>query len=161
VSSQVPEPSAPGDRLNRLIRDLSTETILLHQAIADRLGLNPTDHKALGFLLDAGRPITAGRLALEMGLTTGAITGIVDRLEEAGFMRRKRDPADRRQVMLEVIMDKVRREVFPVFEQLGKQMSALAGSYSRRDLATITDFVERGVAISREYRAKLQPRGKG
>ena len=149
---------APNDRLNRLIRDLSTETVLLHQAIADRLGLNPTDHKALGFLVDAGRPITAGQLAVEMGLTTGAITGIVDRLERAGFVRRKRDGGDRRQVILEVIMDKVRREVFPLFEQLGQHMSALAASYSPRDLATITDFVERGVAMSREYRAKLRAR---
>ncbi len=146
----------PDDRLNRLVRDLSTETILLHQAIADRLGLNPTDHKSLGFLLDAGRPITAGQLAVQMGLTTGAVTGIIDRLEQADFVRRKRAPDDRRQVILEVNMDKVRREVFPVFERLGKRMSALAATYSPRDLATITDFVERGVALSRDYRAKLK-----
>ncbi len=82
------------DRLNRLTRDLSTETILLHQAIADRLGLNPTDHKCLSLLLDAGEPITAGELAVRTGLTTGAITGIVDRLERARFVRRERDPND-------------------------------------------------------------------
>jgi DNA-binding MarR family transcriptional regulator len=147
----------PGDdRLNRLARDLSTETILLHQAIADRLGLNLTDHKALGFLLDAEEPITAGELAARTGLTTGAITGIVDRLESAGFVRRKRDAGDRRQVILEVVMDKVRRDLFPLFEQLGKRMSALAASYSPRDLATIISFLERGLVISREYRAKLQ-----
>jgi DNA-binding MarR family transcriptional regulator len=145
-----------GDRLNRLSRDLSTETILLHQAIADRLGLNLTDHKALGFLLDAEEPITAGELAARTGLTTGAITGIVDRLESAGFVRRKRDAGDRRQVILEVVMDKVRRDLFPLFEQLGKRMSALAASYSPRDLATIISFMERGLVISREYRAKLQ-----
>lgn len=58
--------------------------VLLHQAIADRLGLNLTDHKARGFVLDAGAPITAGQLAARTGLTTGAITGIVDRLENAG-----------------------------------------------------------------------------
>lgn len=58
-------------------------------------------------------------------------------------------------------MEKVRREVFPVFEQLGKHMSALAASYSPRDIATITDFVERGVAISREYRTRLGAPAKG
>ena len=142
------------DRLNRTMRDLSTETILLHQAIADRLGLNLTDHKCLGFLLDAGEPITAGDLAARTGLTSGAITGIVDRLETAGFARRTRDATDRRRVRLEVIMDTVRREVFPVFERLGTRMSALAESYSQRDLATIIDFVERSVALSREYRTK-------
>ncbi len=144
------------DRLNRLTRDLSTETILLHQAIADRLGLNPTDHKCLSLLLDAGEPITAGELAVRTGVTTGAITGIVDRLERARFVRRERDPNDRRRVILEVVMDRVQREVLPLFEPLGKHMSALAASYSRRDLATIIDFLERGLRISREYRLKLR-----
>jgi len=139
-----------------LMRDMSTETVLLHQTIADRLGLNMTDHKCLGFLLDAGEPITPGQLAVLTGLTTGAITGIVDRLEDAGFVRRKRDPKDRRRVIIELNLDKVRRQVFPLFEQLAKRMSALAASYSSHDLATIADFMERGVEISREYRAKLQ-----
>jgi DNA-binding MarR family transcriptional regulator len=144
------------DRLNRLMRDLSTETILLHQSIADRLGLNVTDHKCLGFLLDAGEPITPGQLATLTGLTTGAVTGIVDRLAKAGFVRRKRDPNDRRRVIIELNLDKVQRQVFPVFEQLAKRMSALAASYSNRDLATIMEFMQRGVEVSREYRAKIQ-----
>jgi DNA-binding MarR family transcriptional regulator len=91
-----------------------------------------------------------------MGLTTGAITGIVDRLEQAGFVRRKRDPQDRRQVSLELNLDKVRRQVFPLFEQLGKRMNALATSYSDRDLATIVEFMEKGLAIAREHRTKVQ-----
>jgi DNA-binding MarR family transcriptional regulator len=144
------------ERLNRLTRDLSTETILLHQAIADRLGLNLTDHKCLGFLLEAGEPITAGQLAGLTGLTTGAITGIVDRLERAGYVRRKRDPEDRRRATLEVNHDKVAREVFPLFEELAKRMAAVAASYSKRDLATITGFMERGLEISRDYREKLR-----
>jgi len=53
-------------------------------------------------------------------------------------------------------MGRVRREIFPLFEQLGKRMGALAASYSPRDLATVMDFMERGLGISREYRAKLQ-----
>jgi predicted transcriptional regulator len=76
--------------------------------------LNMTDHKCLGFLLDAGEPITPGQLAGLTGLTTGAITGIVDRLEDAGFVRRKRDPKDRRRVIIELNLDKVRRQVFVV-----------------------------------------------
>jgi len=144
------------DRLNRLLRDLSTETILLHQAIADRLGLNPTDHKCLGFLLDAGRPIKAGELARLTGLTTGAVTGILDRLESARFVRRKHDPNDRRRIMIELNIDKVRRDVFPVFEQLAKRMSVVAASYGTRDLATIMRFLEQGVELSREFRGEVQ-----
>jgi DNA-binding MarR family transcriptional regulator len=144
------------DRLNRLVRDLSTETILLHQAIADRLGLNITDHKCLGFLLDAGAPVTAGQVAEMTGLTTGAVTGILDRLEQAGFVRRKRDAGDRRRVLIELNLEKVRRQVFPIFEKLAKRMSALGSSYSKRDLAVISDFMEKGVALSREYRAQVR-----
>lgn len=61
---------------------------------------------------------------------------------------------------LEIVTEAVRREVFPVFGQLAQRMSALAASYTRRDLATISDFVERSVAISREYRTKLRAKGK-
>lgn len=148
-------------RLDRLLRDLSTETVLLHQAIADRLGLNPTDHKCLGFLLDAGRPVTPGELAVLTGLTTGAVTGVVDRLEAAGFVRRTRDPEDRRRVGIEVNLDKVRRQVFPVFEQLAKRMGALTGSYKQRELETIVDFLEKGIEVSREYRTRLQATAGG
>jgi hypothetical protein len=59
-------------------------------------------------------------------------------------------------VTLEVNYEKVRREVFPLFEELAKRMSALAASYSKRDLATIMDFMERGREISRDYQAKLR-----
>jgi DNA-binding MarR family transcriptional regulator len=146
------------ERLNRLIQEMSTETVLLHQAVADRLGLNVTDHKALGLLLEEGKPITPGQLATRTGLTTGAVTGIVDRLEKAGFVRRKRDPEDRRQVSIEINLDKVRRVVFPIFEELSRRMSTVAASYSQKDLDTIMGFMERGIAIARSHRAKLQDR---
>ena len=82
------------------MREISTVTILFHQAIADRLGMNVTDHKCAGILARSG-PITAGELARRTGLTTGAITGVIDRLEQAGFARRARDPGDRRRVIIE------------------------------------------------------------
>ena len=83
---------------------LSTAVVLYHEAIADRLGLSATEWKCLGLLRKSG-PITAGRLAELTGLTTGAITGIVDRLERAGRARRASDPHDRRRVIIEVIPD--------------------------------------------------------
>jgi DNA-binding MarR family transcriptional regulator len=143
-------------RLDRLLRDLSTETVLLHQAIADRLGLNPTDHKCLGLLVDAGRPVTPGELATLTGLTTGAVTGVVDRLEAAGFVRRTRDPEDRRKVGIEVVFERVKRQVFPVFEQLARRMGVVAGAYKPREIETIVDFLEKGIEVSREFRTRLQ-----
>ena len=146
----------PAARLDRLLRDLSTETVLLHQAIADRLGLNPTDHKCLGLLVDAGRPVTAGELATMTGLTTGAVTGVVDRLEAAGFVRRTRDPEDRRKVGIEVVFERVKRQVFPVFEQLARRMAVVAGAYKPREIETIVDFLGQGIQVSREFRTRLQ-----
>jgi DNA-binding MarR family transcriptional regulator len=149
---------AKAERLNRLLRDISTETILLHQAIAGRLGLNLTDHKGMGLMLDAGKPLTAGDLARRMGLTTGAVTGIVDRLERAGYVKRVRDPYDRRRVSLELQLPKIRREVLPLFEQLARRMATVAGSYSDKELDLILRFLEQGLAISREQRQALAHR---
>jgi DNA-binding MarR family transcriptional regulator len=146
------------ERLRRLLRDVSTETILLHQAIADRLGLGLADHKCLGLLLEAGGPVTAGQLATMTGLTTGAITGTIDRLEAAGFVHRRRDDQDRRRVILELDDTKVSREVLPLFAPLAGRMDALAASYSKRDLATIAGFLERGLAVSRRHREQVRGR---
>src|SRR6516225_8343013 len=74
-------------------RDVGTAAIMFHQAVADRLGLNPTDHKCLDLVHRAGGA-TAGDLAEWTGLTTGAITGLIDRLERAGFVRREDHPGD-------------------------------------------------------------------
>src|ERR1700704_1472642 len=88
--------------IEQLIGELklsSSRGIIFHQTLADFLGLNITDHKCLGFLLDEG-PQTAGRLAELTSLTTGAITGVIDRLEKAGYVKREKDLHDRRRVMI-------------------------------------------------------------
>ena len=76
--------------------------ILVHQAVADRLGLNVIDLRCLRLARDAVEP-TAGHLAKITGLTTGTITGLLDRLERARFIRRERDPEDRRKVIVKVL----------------------------------------------------------
>src|SRR5690349_6128631 len=82
-------------------RELSARTVLFHQAVAERLGIGSTDHKCLDIAARAStdQPLTAGQLAELTGLTTGAITGVLDRLEKAGFIRREKHPHDRRQVV--------------------------------------------------------------
>src|SRR5215813_713559 len=87
-------------------RRLSTATILFHQAVADRLGLNLTDHKCVDLLLLHG-PLTAGELASMTALTTGAITAALDRLGRAGFVRREADPGDRRRVVVRPVPGRV------------------------------------------------------
>src|SRR5207245_7886714 len=85
--------------VRRLARRHSTAVVLFHHAVAERLGLGPTDHKCLDLLRERGA-ITGSELAAITGLTTGAITGVVARLEQAGYVRRESDPHDGRKQML-------------------------------------------------------------
>src|SRR5216684_4723718 len=81
---------------------LSTATIMFHAAVADRMGVSVTDAKCRSILLQLG-PMTAGALARHLGLTTGAVTGVIDRLERARLVRRVADPKDRRRVIVEPV----------------------------------------------------------
>jgi DNA-binding MarR family transcriptional regulator len=140
--------------MQRAGRQISTDTIMFHQAIADRLGLNPTDHKCLDLLVMRGL-MTAGELAEATCLTTGAITGVVDRLETAGLVRREDDPNDRRRVILRVI-GKGHREIDRLFESLSAAVNDLCGRYSDRELATILDYMNRSSEMVHEETLKLR-----
>ena len=122
-------------------RQLSTATVMFHQAIADRLGLNVTDHKCLDLLLIKG-PLTAGELAVMTGLTTGAITAVIDRLASAGFVRREDDPADRRRVIVQGIPRRC-RDIERLFEPFGARFQELSARYTDDELLVILDFMTR------------------
>ena len=83
---------------------------LMGQAAADRIGINATDLNCLNILSFSGH-MTAGELARATGLTTASITGVVDRLEEAGYVTRERDPQDRRRVVVSLALDRAMRDV--------------------------------------------------
>jgi DNA-binding MarR family transcriptional regulator len=129
------------DRIGmQLGRELSTRTILFHQAVADALGVAPTDHKCLGFIADADHPVTAGELATVTGLTTGAITGVIDRLEAAGLAARERDPRDRRRVVVTPAPGAYER-VAPLFEGIARASVKLASQYTDGELEVIERYV--------------------
>ena len=128
-------------------RELSARTILFHQAIAERLGLNATDHKCLDIARRA-EAMTAGELAGLTGLTTGAITGVIDRLERAGFVCRVRDANDRRRVVIQPIPERA-RDIAPLFESLDVAWRALCDGYSDRELALINRFMNDSILMLR------------
>ena len=90
-------------RFAELGRQGSTFTVLRHARIAERMGLSGTDHKTFDLVIQSGGPLTAGRIAELTGLSTGAVTGVIDRLEKVDLVRRVRDPEDRRKVLVEVV----------------------------------------------------------
>jgi DNA-binding MarR family transcriptional regulator len=119
-------------------RDMSTRIILFHHAIASRFGLNLTDYKSLDIARhEAG--ITPGRLSELTGLTTGAITAALDRLERAGFVQRERDAADRRKVIVRVLPD-AHIKLAPLFAGLAQAMTALHEEYTADELTLILDY---------------------
>lgn len=152
------------ERLNRtelldeivysLGRELSGKTILFHAAIAEKLGLSVTDHKALDLIYKAGS-MTAGHLAELTGLTTGAVTGIVDRLEEAGFAKRTRASHDRRQVIIEPIPEQAQK-IHQLFESLGQTMTTLTEQYSDQELSIIHSYLTESIRVVQAETAKLQ-----
>jgi DNA-binding MarR family transcriptional regulator len=100
---RYPVPPAELARFASLGREASTLTVLRHARIAEKMGLSGTDHKALDLVRNAEGALTAGRIAALTGLSTGAVTGVLDRLENAGFVRRVRDRQDRRKVLVEIV----------------------------------------------------------
>ena len=155
MSSEVPPKAELVARLMDEMRAISTVTILFHQAVADRLGLSVTDHKCAGMLMESG-PMTAGELAKRTGLTTGAITGVIDRLEQAGFAHRKRDADDRRRVIIEPDLKRIERKIVPLFDSMGRSAAALYERYSAAELALILDFAVRSRAAAEEETRKLR-----
>jgi DNA-binding MarR family transcriptional regulator len=136
-------------------RQLSTATVMFHQAIADRFGMNVTDHKCADILERFGS-MAAGELAERTGLTTGAITGVIDRLEKAGFARRTKDPYDRRRVVIELNAERIERKIGPLFESLARATAELCARYSTQELALSRDFTARASQMAHEETTKLR-----
>jgi DNA-binding MarR family transcriptional regulator len=133
---------------------LSTQTVFFHQAAAKYLGLHITDHKCLDIVLGMGRA-TAGQLAERTGLTTGAITSVINRLEKAGFVRRAKDPKDLRVVWVEPIPDNL-RPLGDIFGPLGEAMSELFSRYREDELRTILDYLERSARVLARLEERLK-----
>jgi len=136
-------------------RELSAHTVMFHTAVAERMRLGLTDHKAFDFILRHG-PVTAGQLAEITGLTTGAVTGVIDRLEKTGYVERVRDAADRRKVLVRPALNPAReRQCCQLFDSLGRSVDKVAATYSDRELSVILDFMRRSVAVMHSETMKL------
>ncbi|MGC1621066.1 MAG: MarR family transcriptional regulator [Candidatus Acidiferrum sp.] len=136
-------------------RELGTVAVFLHQAIASKLGLNVTDTRCFELMSRYAKPpLTAGDLARATGLTTGAITGILDRLEKAGLVERFRNSSDRRKVFIRPRPEALQR-VGRLYEGLAAAAMKLASSLSTSELQIINDYLERVIRILRSQTGKF------
>jgi len=151
-----------GERRTALVEEIvegalrrhSTAAVLFHHAVAERLGLGPTDLKCLDLLREGG-PMIGTALAARTGLTTGAVTGVVARLERAGFVRREPDPRDGRKQMLHVVLERI-GDLKAVFGPLRGDVADLLEAFDARQLAGIAEFLERTTEAVHRHVALLR-----
>jgi DNA-binding MarR family transcriptional regulator len=142
------------DALVRAAPRLVADGLAFHMAVADRLGLSLADLRYLQILAEAG-PTTAGDIAARTGLTTGAVTRMVDRLEQAGYVQRSRDPADRRRVV--VVPDaKAIARIGSLYEGMAAAWREALSAYRDEELEVILDLFERMRELSRREAERLR-----
>jgi DNA-binding MarR family transcriptional regulator len=136
----VPEDPTPGDLLGR---EFATAIVVFHEAVGRLLGLSAVERKCLDVLRRLG-PVTAGTIGGHTGLTTGAVTGLMDRLEKAGYVQRARDPQDRRKVVVELLpneqMDALLAAALGPFAD---DMTKIVASYGDVERRAIVDWIGR------------------
>lgn len=160
AADQRPERAALIGALLQEMRRMSALSVLVSQTVADRLGMSPSDLESLD-LLNLEGPLTAGQLGELIGLTSGAVTGLVDRWEKAGYVRREPDPHDRRRVIIRPLPTPpwAERIAGPIYESLTRAMTEeVLTRYSDQDLALILDFATRAQAASQEVIAEARGR---
>jgi len=146
--------TGPPDLGELLGREFSSAVVMFHEATAARLGLTATESKALDVLARRG-PLTAGDLARELGLTPGAITGLVDRLASAGYAQRVPDAADRRKTLIVVAVEQLNAQMQPVFVPFMQAIDELLSGYSGEQRDTIQHFITHVTRILRDHTAHI------
>jgi len=149
MSKIKPSPSDPG-------RELATAVIMFHEALAKKAGLTAAESRCIG-ILGQREVLTAGELARATGLTTGAITGIVDRLQKAGWLRREVNPDDRRSVLIRALPNpKAEAVLMPGYARLREAMGAHIAAFSPDELAVIDRYLRGAIDTLRRLTDELR-----
>ncbi|GAA0296270.1 MarR family transcriptional regulator [Streptomyces polychromogenes] len=131
--------------------DLIATSMVAQQEFARNLGLSPTDLICFAYVLQAGdTPVTAGDLAARAHVTTGAVTGIVNRLERGGYVTRRPDPADKRRVRVVAVPEAAQR-VREVYEPYYALLAQLFATYSPQEVAVLGDWFTRAGRLAATY----------
>lgn len=141
-------------RISAAAQRTATDGVVMHQAVADRLGLHVTDLRCLNMLRLDG-PATPGDLAARTGLTTGAITRMIDRLVASGYAHRDHDSTDRRRVIVSAVPARI-AEIAPLYEGVAASWAALMAEYTDDQLTMILDLFNRFHETSVRLTAELR-----
>lgn len=130
-------------------RQYSDASIFMHETIARKAGLAGSDHKYLGLILQH-KELTAGELSKLTGLTTGAVTGLIDRLEKKKLLKRKFSKDDRRKVIIVPDEENAMKLLQPLFVELQQKTTALIASFSSSEMESIKRYFLEATAIMKE-----------
>ena len=140
--------------LDEAIRKVGAQAVLISDLVATRVGINSTDLECLD-LLQLNGPITAGQMSARSGLTSGATTAMIDRLERAGYVRRRRDAGDRRVVVVEVL-EHCGLHIAPLYQPIQKDLEKLHARYSNRELAIVVRYLTEALEAGARFAGWLQ-----
>ncbi|MCD6065939.1 MAG: MarR family transcriptional regulator [Bacteroidetes bacterium] len=146
-------------RIRKLSQQYAYDSIKMHEAIALKAGLSGTDHKYLGFLIVKGQ-MTAGKLSTLTGLTTGAVTGLIDRFEKKKLVKRQFARDDRRKVIIEPNIKNIMALLEPLFAEFGRKSEELIASFSSKEIRIIETYFSKAIEIMDETTTKLNKNGK-
>lgn len=156
-----PRPSASPAQALEAMDSLIAAHLLGQQEMAQRLGLNITDLLCFACVLKAGDDLlTAGDLAEHAHVTTGAMTGILNRLERSGFVTRRPDPTDRRRVRVAAVPAAITR-VEALYGPYYARLNDLFASYTAAEIAVLTDWFTRTTGLAQAYVDELREQDKG
>lgn len=150
----MPERAELLARLTVAAQHSVTDGVVLHQVVADRVGLHVTDLRCVNLLRLSG-PAAPGELAAATGLTTGAVTRMIDRLLAGGFVRRDHDATDRRRVIVSVVPERL-AEIAPLYERVAEGWAELLSGYTDEQLALVLDLLTRAHEMSVAYVTELR-----
>ena len=143
---------------NEVIRKLSQQyaytSIQMHEAIARKAGLSGTDHKYLGFLMEKGK-MTAGELSNLTGLTTGAVTGLIDRFEKKKLVKRQFAEDDRRKVIIEPNTENIMALLVPLYKEFRSKSEKFIASFSNKEIKIIETYFLKAIEIMNETTSNL------
>ncbi len=142
------------DRFRAASRQYSDASVFMHEAIARKAGLSGTDHKYLGLILQH-RELTAGDISRLTGLTTGAVTGLIDRLEKKKLLKRQLSKDDRRKVIIIPNAENSMKLLQPIFGELEQKTAELIASFSEREIRIIEQYFTGATAIMKETTGNL------
>lgn len=141
------------DRLRKLSQQYAFDSIQMHEAIGRQAGLSGTDHKYLGFIIQKGQ-MTAGELSTLTGLTTGAVTGLIDRFEQKDLVKR-RFGGDRRKVIVEPNAEKIMAVFEPLYREFRSKSEQVMASFSEQELAVIEAYFLKAIEVMNETTSQL------